>query len=493
MKRLAWRKFGKGPLNTTVAIVILGAIASLAIGATMTISTIGLIGFWTGDGDAIDIANGNDGTLINGATFDTGIVGQAFSFDGIDDAVVIPESTDDLDGFSELTLSAWINVKGYNADPGIGTLYGGIITKYDSDNGVSYTFLARESGKVTIYVAESNGDYWITDTNNSVIDLDTWTHVVGVWRGGDDFEICINGNLVPATLTKEGAPSHMANNAVPVNIGRYQSAGGSYTGPFGHFQGQIDEARIYNRALSADEIHSLYLAAFNQNPTADAGLDQILECTSSDGALVALDGSGSDPDDDDLTYSWDVPDGVLLDDPSSANPSGVFPIGITTATLTVDDGNAGIAVDDVLITVVDTTPPEVHCTTDIASIWPPNHQQVPVQIFVDATDSCSNPSELILTSLTITSSEPDNGLGDGDTSGDISGLNGFVSPIELAPWFTYNSTSGSFEGIAWLRAERSGNGSGRSYTIQATVVDNHTNLATSSCVVVVPKNKRKAN
>ncbi len=490
MKRLAWRKFGKGPLNTTVAIVILGAIASLAIGATMTISTIGLIGFWTGDGDAIDIANGNDGTL-EGATYDTGVIGQAFSFDGFDDGVVIPESTVDLDGFSEMTLSAWINVTGYRPDQS-GALAGGIITKYDSNFGVSYSFYVRETGLLGLLINQDGGNYWRVETDINVIELNTWTHVVGMWLGGDDLRLYIDGVSVPVTFEKVGSPVQMANNNIPVRIGRL-IAGGSYDGPAAHFDGLIDEARIYDRALSNAEIQSLYQSAFNQNPTADAGPDQLLECTTSAGAPVTLAGAGSDPDEDDLTFSWDVPEGISLDDASSPTPSGVFPIGITTATLTVDDGNAGIAVDDVLITVVDTTAPEVHCTTDIASIWPPNHQQVPVQIFVVATDACSDPGELILTSLTITSSEPDNGLGDGDTSGDISGLNGFVSPVELAPLLTYNATTGSFEGTVLLRAERSGNGSGRSYTIQATVVDNHSNLASSSCVVVVPKNKRKAN
>jgi hypothetical protein len=47
----------------------------------------GMVAWWLGDGNANDIQDGNDGTLQNGATFGTGEVGQAFSFDGTDNFV----------------------------------------------------------------------------------------------------------------------------------------------------------------------------------------------------------------------------------------------------------------------------------------------------------------------------------------------------------------------------------------------------------------------
>lgn len=53
----------------------------------------GMVGWWPGDGDASDIADGNDGTLVNGATTAAGKVGQSFSFDGVDDAVIVPDSS----------------------------------------------------------------------------------------------------------------------------------------------------------------------------------------------------------------------------------------------------------------------------------------------------------------------------------------------------------------------------------------------------------------
>src|ERR1035438_688907 len=52
----------------------------------------GLISWWPGNGSAFDVAGTNNGTLLGGATYAAGEVGQAFSFDGVNGAVQIPDS-----------------------------------------------------------------------------------------------------------------------------------------------------------------------------------------------------------------------------------------------------------------------------------------------------------------------------------------------------------------------------------------------------------------
>jgi hypothetical protein len=47
----------------------------------------GLVSWWPGDGHALDISDGNHGTLMNGVTFSPGLVDQAFEFHGGDDYV----------------------------------------------------------------------------------------------------------------------------------------------------------------------------------------------------------------------------------------------------------------------------------------------------------------------------------------------------------------------------------------------------------------------
>jgi hypothetical protein len=223
----------------------------------------------------------------------------------------------------------------------------------------------------------------------------------------------------------------------------------------------------------------------NQCPIADAGPDQTVECT---GELTALqlDGTGSfDPDGDPIEYEWS---GADFDDPHSPTPIGVFPIGPTLVTLTVTDGVCDPVCDDVLITVVDTTPPVVVCTTDKIALWPPNHQMVEVDVYLQASDACSGPDDLIV-SCTASSSEPDDANGDGAFTGDVDGEDGYESPVPLD--LTWDELLGCFVGTVSLRAERDGSEAGRSYFIVCDVLDCTGNLSMASCVVVVPHDRRK--
>jgi len=109
------------------------------------------------------------------------------------------------------------------------------------------------------------------------------------------------------------------------------------------------------------------------------------------------------------------------------------------------------------------TPPTLSVSASPNSLWPPNHKYVTVNTsFVSTSDTAA------ITLVSVTSNEPDDGLGDGDTANDIVIVN--------------NNT---FK----LRAERSGNGTGRVYTITylATNTCGSTTLATTT--VTVPHNK----
>ncbi len=119
----------------------------------------------------------------------------------------------------------------------------------------------------------------------------------------------------------------------------------------------------------------------------------------------------------------------------------------------------------------DTTPPTVSCSSNPSTLWPPNHKLANVSASVSVTDSESGPAGFTL--LSVTSSEPDNGLGDGDTANDIQG------------WST-----GTADTSGQLRAERSGTGSGRTYTLTYQGVDAAGNSATCATRVTVPHDQR---
>ena len=68
----------------------------------------GIVSWYRAEGDASDFVGGNHGTLVNGATFTAGKVGQAFFFDGVDDQVSIPHDAS-LNPATQFTVEAWVN------------------------------------------------------------------------------------------------------------------------------------------------------------------------------------------------------------------------------------------------------------------------------------------------------------------------------------------------------------------------------------------------
>jgi endo-1,4-beta-xylanase len=101
-------------------------------------------------------------------------------------------------------------------------------------------------------------------------------------------------------------------------------------------------------------------------------------------------------------------------------------------------------------------------SADKPMLWPPNHKMVPVTLSYSVSDNCDAGLKPI---VTISSNEPVDGTGDGDTSPD---------------WEVIDAHH------VLLRAERAGNGSGRIYTITVTVTDSAGSSSRSSVTVRVP-------
>jgi hypothetical protein len=141
-----------------------------------------------------------------------------------------------------------------------------------------------------------------------------------------------------------------------------------------------------------------------------------------------------------------------------------------TVALEITD-NCGMAdTCEATVVVVDVTPPEIDVALDRYVLWPPNHKMVDISSSIEVWDNCDpNP---VITLVSITSSEPDDTLGDGHHSPDIQG----------ADFGTADSTFS-------LRAERMGLKLGRIYTIVYTATDFSGNTGTATVYVRVPHNQ----
>ena len=208
----------------------------------------------------------------------------------------------------------------------------------------------------------------------------------------------------------------------------------------------------------------------NRPPVADAGPDASAECACSEGAQLTLDGTGSsDPDRDELTFLWEA-EGITFDNPEGPTPTAIFPLGTTAVTLTVTDPKGEESADEVTIAVADATAPEIALVLEPDELWPPNHKLVDIAAAVAASDICDPQPSVVLAA--VESDEPDEGLGDGDHPGDI-------QDVDLGtPDYQFR-----------LRAEHSGKGDGREYTVTYSVTDESGNSATVSSVVVVPHDR----
>lgn len=207
----------------------------------------GLAGYWNFDGSSIlngvirDLSgNGNTGNLISiaSSTFYTaGKIGQAVNFDGVNDYILISDSS--LLRPTTVTISAWVKAKP--------SAKGYIVIK-DKGTGTSYHLgIAQNTAANTFgFCSFVSGSYTCASTSNTAYQ-NVWTHVVGVYDGTNRY-IYINGVL--ADTKAGGAIDYTGPLSLYI---------GGYTGGANTINALVDDARIYNRALSAQEVLQLYM------------------------------------------------------------------------------------------------------------------------------------------------------------------------------------------------------------------------------------------
>jgi len=197
--------------------------------------------------------NGNTGTLINGPTWTTGKIGGALSFDGVDDNVALGSPTT-LDDITVKTITAWIKLDSFG-----GGGYGRIIDKEDCGTGTcAWLFSVDGDTNSLAYLQHFTTDYflWSSSPTNSMT-TGAWYHVAVIYDNSgasNDPIFYINGVLQTATEELTGSGTRKSDAANNAYIGN--NAQGAQV--VADFDGLIDDVRVYNRALSSQEILSLY-------------------------------------------------------------------------------------------------------------------------------------------------------------------------------------------------------------------------------------------
>ena len=202
-----------------------------------------MVGWWPGDGNAVDIQSGNNGTLQNGATFAPGEVAQAFGFDGASAVVEVPNNAAYDFGSSDFTIDTWVNFNDLSGAPAF--------VAHDEGGGVT--------NKWIFWLNAPNLQFHINGPGGTAFIGVPWSPTTGQWyhvavtrSGGDTYKFYVNGSQIGTDQVDPNATVVPVANA-PLTIGKAEG--------IPSLNGLLDEVEIFNRALTDSEIAAIADAA----------------------------------------------------------------------------------------------------------------------------------------------------------------------------------------------------------------------------------------
>lgn len=365
--------------------------------------------------------------------------------------------------------------------------------------GYSYEYILPREGEgrrvPTATLWTRSGNTWtVTDLNTVTTDLpDGWYleiatavndfgQIGGRTAGGHAFLLTPVMDSTPPTTTAAASPAPNLNGwnntNVTVNLNATDDTGGSgvkeieYTLTGAHGGGGLVGGSVASVTIATEGITTLTYFARDNAGNQEAAKTLTVRIDTTPPTVTATQTPAPNAN------GWNNTD-VTVAGNGTDSLSGIA--SCTSITLTTEGAGqlatvsctdkAGNAASAATTVNIDTTPPTVACSVNPTTLWPPNHKMVGVTAAVAVTDPLAGSAGFTL--MSATSSEPDNGLGDGDTPHDIQGFDLGVPDIS-----------------GLLRAERSGNGTGRVYTLTYGGTDLAGNSATCSATVTVPHNTK---
>ena len=198
--------------------------------------------------------NNHTGSAANNITSTNGRIGNAITFDSdANDYVQIADAAA-FDGTAQITVACW--AKSGVADI---TLQPTMVSKYSTGNDKrEWQFLLNAAEKVQIFISEDGtfdaGKAWNWTTDDAIT-VTQWHHYAFTFNAGT-FVVYVDGISVDVTDSTSNSGTSFNNDDAPVLIGgRFSNSGTPAYEDF--FDGDIDDVRIYNEALTASQIRSL--------------------------------------------------------------------------------------------------------------------------------------------------------------------------------------------------------------------------------------------
>jgi len=286
-----------------------GTVASSNADLTVTPACVpapsGLVGWWAGEGNALDSTGVNNGVLQGDVTFVPGEVGLAFSFDGTTADVEVPASPSlNVGPGSGFTVEAWImpsdlsqgrpivewntgdtnNLYAYNAH-----FWMSQPLPFGTGAGCLFANLIDTSGKSHPFCSAAN-----------LLTSDSFQHIALTYdKSSGQGAMYLNGSPV--------AQQHLGSFTPQTSSDLYLGCRPAGAGSVMRFAGKMDEVSLYSRALSVSEILSIYSAGASgkcATPTAPwiAAQPQSLTVVRGNGASFTVTAGGTAP----MTYQWQL-------------------------------------------------------------------------------------------------------------------------------------------------------------------------------------------
>src|SRR3989338_2534619 len=254
-------KIGNWKLEITLLALLIFVFMPKAVDAALIIQapkyiglTNGLVGYWSFDGKDMAGAapphppgKAHKRPPPNGPTRAIGKIGQGLSFDGVDD--VIDAGTNITPKANGISGSAWVNMLGVadiaNDDRVVMSLW----TTGSTGNfnfGVGDYGLANDN---RLSFTANPDDTWPNVLSTGTINLNGWQHIAFTYDGSN-VRFYFNGTLDSSPVFSTSLLTTAGQRFVLGNV--------NLTNTDNNFQGYLDDVRVYNRALSGDEIKRLY-------------------------------------------------------------------------------------------------------------------------------------------------------------------------------------------------------------------------------------------
>jgi hypothetical protein len=213
-----------------------GSTGVQAFVATCTNPPANMTAWWRAEDDANDFVGGHNGSAQNGATFASGKVGQAFSLDGTNDYISVPDSAAWDFGTGDFTIDMWVKFTSVQTQ--------NFFIGHDDGGGEFDKWIFwLVSGQLQFHInSDPFPDGGITIGSAAFAPSNgTWYHVA-LTRIGSTYTFYVNGSSAGTATNSTAIP----NASAALTIGQAENSG--------FINGLIDEVEIFSRALSSSEL-----------------------------------------------------------------------------------------------------------------------------------------------------------------------------------------------------------------------------------------------